>query len=276
MNEQKEPGGIEWTRIRETDGTRRKGYTWNPVSGCLHDCHWQLPNGKIVKCYAKGIAENIRGSYPYGFDHHYWNPERLEEPRKLKTPAGIFVDSMGDLFGRWVPTEQVNQVLKVCRDTPDHIYMILTKNAPRLIKFDYPPNVWIGVSSPPDMINGQWLNQMQRNQMLRISLEALRRTNASVKFMSFEPLSWDVSGIVDRYSGILNWAIIGGGSDGSKYYAPLDRHLRWLLAVLDDSETPVFFKGNLDSSQWALDNWRQAFPPVSRTPETQYEQRTLF
>ena len=36
MNEQRPPFGIEWTRLPRPGGTFTKGYSWNPLSGCLH------------------------------------------------------------------------------------------------------------------------------------------------------------------------------------------------------------------------------------------------
>lgn len=44
MNEQRanSKSSIEWTRIRNADGSIRRGYTWNPVAGCLHDCEWDI------------------------------------------------------------------------------------------------------------------------------------------------------------------------------------------------------------------------------------------
>src|SRR3990167_2707371 len=99
MNEQKvdSKSSIEWTRIVNPDGTTRRGYTWNVVGGCQHDCKW-LVDGQIAECYAKTIAERVAtASFPNGFEHHYFHTERLQEPLKLKGPAGIFIDSMSDL-----------------------------------------------------------------------------------------------------------------------------------------------------------------------------------
>ena len=58
MNEQKAPMGIEWTRIPNSDGTIRRGFTWNPIAGCLHDCQWNIA-GQRAECYAKTIAEKF-------------------------------------------------------------------------------------------------------------------------------------------------------------------------------------------------------------------------
>src|SRR5689334_22712652 len=105
MNKQDGTKPIEWT-----------DYTWNPVAGCQHDCAWEMPDGAAANCYAEDIADGAaKSAYPKGFRAHYWKPNKLHEPFSVKEPARIFVGSMADLFGHWVPDEQIEQVLDVCR-----------------------------------------------------------------------------------------------------------------------------------------------------------------
>lgn len=142
--------GIEWT-----------DFTWNPVTGCLNDCDY---------CYAKTIADRFGGAsqtdcnetvgvecqwctegtgeiheleepfynpdshrvtpFPYYFDptfHKY----RLSEPQRVKTPSSVFVCSMADLFGNWVPDAWIEQVFEACEKAPQHDYIFLTKNPKR-------------------------------------------------------------------------------------------------------------------------------------------------
>lgn len=267
MNKQKAPRGIEWTRIKADDGVL-DGYTWNPVGGCKHGCEWTMPDGSQAVCYAKTIAERVAmGAYPHGFEHHYWNPERLNEPLKMKKPAGIFMDSMSDLMGHWVDEGQIKRVLGICESADWHTFQMLTKNAPRLLKFVFPENVWVGVSSPPDVMFGKALNRNQQGQMLMRSLSVLRQVNVPVRWMSFEPLSWDVSTIVGDFPDVLNWAVIGAASNGRNEYPPNEADLKALIQVLDDQGVPVFFKGNLRSLNWARDNWREDFPARKAQPE---------
>lgn len=122
--------------------------TWNPVTGCLHRCEY---------CYARRIAHRFgwtdqengethelkapvvdyRGhrlaSFPYGFDptlHRY----RLDGPQHREKPRTIFVCSMADLFGEWVPTRWIVDVLAACQAAPQHRYLFLTKNPERYLK----------------------------------------------------------------------------------------------------------------------------------------------
>lgn len=118
--------------------------TWNPVTGCLHGCEY---------CYARKIAErfgyhltdrNVHDlktpvrkkdaivPYPYDFEptfHRY----KLEETQHWKKPRTIFVCSMADLFGDWVPDEWIQEVFKACEAAPQHRYLFLTKNPKRYV-----------------------------------------------------------------------------------------------------------------------------------------------
>ena len=84
------------------------GYTWNPVTGCRHNCPY---------CYARDLAEGrFAHAFPNGFEPTFWE-DRLAAPaneermaRRRRVPKGrreriCFVCSMADLFGEWVPQE---------------------------------------------------------------------------------------------------------------------------------------------------------------------------
>lgn len=252
MNKQKSAtgSGIEWT-----------DYTWNPVKGCKHRCRWQMPDGTTAICYAEAVAEGIASpAYPMGFEHHYWNPSILDEPAKLKTPARIFLDSMSDLMGAWVPDDQIQAVLDACSRAHWHDFQLLTKNAPRLAMFDYPPNVWVGVSAPPSQMFGKPLTANQQQRMVTRQLEVLGEVNARVRWMSIEPLSFDIAPLL--VNAPLEWAVIGAATNGRRTYQPEAAWVQRLLDVLDGQQTPVFFKGNLE---WAP--WRAEYPVTRLTQQ---------
>ncbi|HLU10842.1 MAG TPA: DUF5131 family protein [Oceanobacillus sp.] len=249
------------------DGTIKRAiewcdFTWNPVRGCQHGCRWVMPDGSVAECYAETIAERIaQNAYPHGFEHHYWNPHVLNEPLKLKHPARIFLDSMSDLMGHWVPDEQVLQVLEICEKASQHTFCLLTKNAPRLKEFKFPPNVWVGVSAPPSVMFGKKLSFTQQKRMVTRQLDMLRSVDVPVRWMSIEPLSFDIAPLLEN-SG-LQWAVIGAASNGRVTYQPEPQWVESVLNVLDAQGTKVFFKGNL---VWA--EWREEFPATdNQSPE---------
>mgnify|MGYP002521430648 CR=1 FL=1 len=146
--------------------------TWNPVTGCLHGCEYcyarriaerfglhQMPiftNYPVlrepIRCtasygYMRGMRINAGAIQPYPFDftptfHRY----KLDVPQHWKKPRTIFVCSMADLFGDWVPDEWI----EACEAAPQHRYLFLTKNPKRLKKFELegklPKQHWYGTS----------------------------------------------------------------------------------------------------------------------------------
>jgi protein gp37 len=146
-------------------------YTWNPVTGCKHGCPY---------CYARKIAERFKGSkaWPQGFEPMF-HPERLLDQRKVKNPQTIFVCSMADLFGEWVPNSWINEVMLAAKGASRHTYIFLTKNPKRYLTIpgDYlgQKNFWFGTSVT---------NQYDADQRIHW-LQRLPEGNA---FISFEPL----------------------------------------------------------------------------------------
>lgn len=259
MNEQKAPGGIEWTRING-----RRGFTWNPTAGCLHGCTWRMPDGKIAECYAKTVAERISAqNFTRGFEHHYWNPERLNEPLKLKDPAGVFVGSMADLFGHWTPATQIQQVIGVMKAADWHIFQTLSKNPHRLSEFNpYPANVWVGVSLPA----GHLMSAEGGARALLAYLHHMEEVEATVRFMSIEPLWFDVAPVFKEYLRShtrlpFEWAIIGAASNGATIYQPDSAWVSRLMGLLDDANVPIFMKGNIRENP-AVEHIRAEFPMI--------------
>lgn len=246
--------GIEWCT-----------HTWNPISGCFHACQWTMPDGTVANCYAEDVAGRVaQKAYPKGFEHHYYKPEILTLPFAQRKPAKIFVGSMADVFGHWVPEEQISQVISVCKLGYWHTFQFLTKNAVRLKDFNgtFSRNCWIGASIPPDAMWNKPLSRRVQERMLHVTLEALSAVDVPVRWMSFEPLSWDCSRIVAQYPKALQWAVIGAASNGRKLYAPDEGHVRALTEVLDDQGCRIFHKGNMRALEWARNNWRNEFPIV--------------
>jgi protein gp37 len=260
MNKQKPPKGIEWTRIQKIvngNSETLPGYTWNPTGGCLHGCTWKMPDGSITECYAKTIAERFNQAFDKGFEEHYWRPHQLNAPLKVKDSAGIFVGSMADLFGHWVPDEQIRQVIDVMKKANWHTFQTLSKFPIRLPEFNpFPENVWVGVSLPA----GRFMKPEGAARALLAYLRHMEKIDAQIRFMSIEPLWFDVAPVFEEWLQEhdrlpFEWAIIGAASSGSTIYQPDKEATQNLLDILDQHQIPVFFKGNLDWSPW-----REEFP----------------
>lgn len=131
--------------------------SFNPVTGCLHNCQYcyarkianrfgteWFPNTKCVELEKPVMVPNGNGKdrinpYPHMFAptfHKY----RLEEPSKKKKGQTIFVCSMADLFGDWVPDEWINEIMKSIAKAPQHRYLFLTKNPERY--YEYTEGAW--------------------------------------------------------------------------------------------------------------------------------------
>jgi len=116
--------------------------TWNPVTGCLHRCEYCYARD-ITKRFGKNLpdlsdfASKNKGlhlldnkidstPYPFGFEptfHAYLLNKYID-----KKGRNIFVCSMSDLFGDWVPPEWRKEVFGVCQRASQHNYLFLTKN----------------------------------------------------------------------------------------------------------------------------------------------------
>lgn len=249
-------------------------YTWNPVTGCLHGCKY---------CYARRIAERFGLAFAPNLDEldgcKYDGPEgidtmlelnkpyykngrmqpypmafqptfhryRLDEPKRKTKPAKIFVSSMGDLFGDWVPDEWISEVMKAIALAPWHRYLFLTKNPERY--FDYFDGAWQEIPEEYDFSKANMMfgtsitNQKDADNLRELNLGYL-------DFLSIEPLlgDIDIEHILyeehDYYTRRMKWVIIGAQTGpGAKPPKP-----EWVQNVIDQARAvniPIFLKNNL-------------------------------
>jgi protein gp37 len=162
--------------------------------------------------------------------HH----ERLEEPYRIKKPSKIFVCSMGDLFGEWVPKDWIEEIIKVAEDNPQHVFQFLTKNPKRYWGFKFPKNCWLGTTIT------------KQEELSRIyHLPRWRRIKKKpITFISFEPLQSeiDLSG-TEWALNYIDWIIIGAQTN--PYKPPKREWVQSLIEQARDAGASVFLKDNL-------------------------------
>ena len=220
-------------------------YTFNPVTGCLHGCPY---------CYARKIAhrfgqeENEKGKihsiqkrwpnnfddYPFGFDPTFYY-YRLDEPQGKKKPQNVFVCSMADLFGSWIPDHWIQQVFEACEKAPQHRYLFLTKNPKGIWRNGVPilKRAWYGITVT------------RQNELLCITdLELIGR-----RFISIEPIlePIDLRVCISRsVPPFTDWVIVGSETGTRKDKVIPKRE--WVENIVNEcrkQNVPVFMKNNL-------------------------------
>ena len=235
--------------------------TWNPVTGCLHGCEY---------CYARNIAHRFGGfteleysdldyeilcdgniseiekplkylndkgkigksAYPFFFKPTLYR-YKLNEPQKWKKGRNIFVCSMADLFGSWVPDSWIEEVFAACEKAPYHNYLFLTKNYRRYGEFEVPrkENMWYGVSVTRE-------SQMDSYDVF---------FSTAYTFASIEPILEDLK--PNKHKGLfhsMDWIIIGAETGRRKNkVSPKRKWIEDIVKICKEMNVPVFMKSSL-------------------------------
>jgi protein gp37/ParB-like chromosome segregation protein Spo0J len=205
-------------------------WTWNPITGCLHNCPY---------CYARDIAERFAGTSPFpnGFTPTL-RADRLSAPLNFlpresedQRERRIFTGSMTDLFGRWVPAEWIEAVLRVADEAKLWEFLMLTKFPKRMAEFEIPANVWMGTT-------------VDCQVRVTAAEEAFARVTAKVKWLSCEPL---IEPLRFRHLDRFDMIVIGGASPSSETpkWIPPFSWLDDLMRQADDAGCAVFLKSNM-------------------------------
>lgn len=255
--------------------------TWNPVTGCLHGCEYcyarriaerfrpmkiydpecQCQRHLIAHGMLKGTGKPLEldypweqknkdgsitnAAYPFGFEptfHRY----KLNEPQKWRKPRNIFVCSMADLFGDWVPDEWINQVFEACEKAPQHRYLFLTKNPDRLCKM-----ASAGILPCHD---NWWFGSTLDNKNAK-------RFQGGIKyhtFTSIEPLTEHMHVGLGSF-GSDEWVIVGAETGNRKgKIAPKREWVENIVEAAQITGMKVFMKESLRILMGA--DFRQEFP----------------
>lgn len=251
--------------------------TWNPITGCYHRCEY---------CYARRIAkrfsydgetldvpaelqrvwiqdskgsgagnhilkypvETVNGrkvQYPFGFAptfHRY----RLGEPERWTKPRNIFVCSMADMFGEWVPDSWIEEVFAACEKAPQHNYIFLTKNPKKYLDLECKcmlprsDRFWFGTTiTKPE----ECYASLNRDFHYFLSIEPL-----------LEPLK------IEEKSRLPEWIIVGAETGNRKNKVVPEKE--WIEAIVEQCDRyniPVFMKDSLIPIV-GEENMRREFP----------------
>jgi len=144
----------------------------------------------------------------------------------------IFVNSMSDLFHKEIASSYIASVFDTMERADWHAYQVLTKRSSLMQKFvnaryakqPVPPHIWLGVSV--------------ENAQATSRIAHLRKANATVRFLSIEPLIAPV-GNLDLTN--IDWVIVGGESG----WGARPMKAEWALDIRDqclDAGVAFFFK----------------------------------
>jgi len=188
----------------------------------------------------KGVR---RASYPFGFTptlHRY----RLGE-YKNKKGRNIFVCSMADLFGEWVPDEWIKAVFEAANKAPQHRYIYLTKNPNRYYQLgeggsaiipDGGVSGWFGASATTEeQAQDAWGNL----NCSWISIEPIHG-----KFS--EEFFWYDNRFTQAIEPRWSWVVIGAETGNRKGKVIPERE--WIEIIVEQcraASTPVFMKSSL-------------------------------
>jgi protein gp37 len=212
-------------------------WSWNPVTGCLHGCKY---------CYARELATkpSYAAAYPLGFTPLF-HPERLIAPANTKVPdkadmdgrfRRVFVCSMADLYGKWVPDDWIDQVHQSCITNPQWDYLMLTKFPRRYVGLKLPTTAWLGTS----------VDEQKRVRLAEEAFEQIK--DVKVKWLSLEPL---LAPLEFSDLSMFDWIVIGSQTqteqpDGIvEAFAP---PFAWVARIVDQAREAgcrVYLKPNL-------------------------------
>jgi protein gp37 len=232
-----------FNRVNNNIGWAR--WSWNPVTGCLHNCDY---------CYARDIANRF---YPQKFEPTFF-PERLDAPANTKLPKNIgddpawrrvFTCSMADLFGKWVQKEWITAVFDRISDHQEWEFLCLTKFPQRLAELEWPSNVWAGTT-------------VDRQSRVENAERSFAGVKAGVKWLSCEPLLEPL-----RFTSLsmFDWVVIGA-STGSTLAPPFAPPFEWVVDLYSQARASgckVYLKHNLFGSS---DGREPGMQPIHEWP----------
>jgi protein gp37 len=143
----------------------------------------------------------------------------------------VFVGSMTDLFGSWVPKEWIQAVIDQVSAHPEWNFLFLTKFPQRYQEFTFPDNAWLGTT-------------VDRQARVEDAEKAMAAAKAEIKWLSIEPM---LTPLHFEKLEIFQWVVMGGASSSTEtpeWRVPLE----WWLPLHQEAvklDIHVFHKDHL-------------------------------
>lgn len=222
---------IQWTDI-----------TSNPIhlirEDSTHGGHWcQKISPGCANCYAE--TQNQSNYFKFASHLPYtgkvpqnliFDEEVMQKLINMRSPKKIFLCSMTDLFGEWVPDEWIDLIFAYMAIAKQHTFQILTKRPERMQEYlagKIPlPNVWLGVS-------------VENQKVADERIPLLLTTPAKLRFLSCEPLLEELNLVSQkREDGIYNYLLntwetrrigAGGAVAGGRISPYSNEGINWVI-----------------------------------------------
>ena len=255
-------------------------FSWNPVTGCRNKCEYCYARKQALR-FSGDIRVNKRSDqleptmhynpeldeeayftyilkhpfknetganvpFPVGFEpilHEY----RLCMPAQKKKPANIFVCSMADLFGDWVPEEWIMKVFEACKDAPWHNYLFLTKNPKRYCKLANEGKLPQG--------DNYWYGTTVTGEDDTPFCSGIYNT-----FLSIEPLRRKIK-ITLGECATMNWIIVGAETGKStNKITPKKEWIDGIVSIAHAANIPILLKDSKEIRAVWDDDLVQEYP----------------
>ena len=241
--------------------------TWNPLSGCYNGCDYcyarrigerfagyDTNDDSDLNRYSFSIigyhgfnlyevdrqmtrktkeGETQAASYPFGFAPTLYN-YKFSELAEWKAPEDIFVCSMADLFGPFIPDDWIKRVFYACEKHPQHRYFFLTKNPLRYVELSdkgiwpkEPSNFWFGTT------------------VTKANEAYFWKSNTNC-FLSIEPIHADME--LNGSLHDIQWVIVG--AETGNRVGKIKPERSWVEHIAETCrmhDIPLFMKDNLQA-----------------------------
>ncbi|MDQ2096743.1 MAG: DUF5131 family protein [Tychonema bourrellyi B0820] len=203
---------IEWTDITSNpihlireDGTHGGHWCEKISPGCAN-CYAETQNQSNYFKFASHLPYS--GDVP---DNLIFDEKVMQKLVKMRSPEVVFLGSMTDIFGKWVPDEWLDRAFAYMAVAKQHTFQILTKRPERMKEYLTDPKTvqrigtWVAADLKPHYglvglnhsvfdkfrlpLPNVWLGTSVENQKAADDrIPSLLMTPAAVRFLSCEPL----------------------------------------------------------------------------------------